>query len=85
MTTIINLYKSLEGRLVDIENGDGFNFYVSEEHWYNQQNYEKLGEVQFIVLHTAVIILMCLTPDDFACQGGGVTGHSIMKCCYPSE
>ncbi|CAB3984089.1 Hypothetical predicted protein [Paramuricea clavata] len=34
-----------EGRLVDIENGDGFNFYVSDEHWYNQQNYEKLGEV----------------------------------------
>jgi hypothetical protein len=51
------LYKSLEGRLVDTENGDGFNFYVSEEHWYNQQNYEKLGEVQYIVLHSIAVII----------------------------
>jgi hypothetical protein len=51
------LYKSLEGRLVDTENGDGFNFYVSEEHWYNQQNYEKLGEVQCIVLHSIAVII----------------------------
>jgi hypothetical protein len=39
------LYKFLEGRLVDTESGDGFNFYVSEDQRYNQRNYEMLGEV----------------------------------------
>ena len=33
-----------EGRLVDTD-GNGFNFYVTDDHWYNQKHYEKLGEV----------------------------------------
>ena len=31
---------------MNIDSGDGFNFYVCEDdHWYNQQHYEMLGEV----------------------------------------
>ena len=37
--------KLTDGRLVHVDSGDGFEFYVTDDDRYNQEHYEKLGEV----------------------------------------